>query len=125
MIRRPTSSTGTDTLFPYTTFCRSFGSAPQRRPFWSGSAPLALPGTDRRAPAFAVDEAALGQVIGRHFDAHGVADDRPDAETPHPARRINDDTMHVFEDDAEAPVGTDTIALRNENTWTPTKKSIH
>src|SRR3546814_7292338 len=62
-------------------------------PGGSGSAPLALAGADRRAPAFAVDEAALGQVIGRHFDAHGIADDRPDAETPHPASRIDDDPM--------------------------------
>src|SRR3546814_13322809 len=87
------------------------GAGPQRRPFGAGSAPRALPGTDRRAPAFAGDGAALGQVIGRHFDAHGVADDRPDAETPHPASRIDDDPMTVFEDDAEAPVGQDLIDL--------------
>jgi hypothetical protein len=65
----------------------------------------------RPAAAFAVDETALGQVIRRHFDADGIADDRPDAETPHPTGRVDDDAMTVFEHDAKAAVGQDLVDL--------------
>ena len=78
-------------------------------PEGSEPAPFALAGRNRPAAAFAVDKAALAEVIGRHFDAHGVADDRPDAETPHPARRVDDQPMTVFERDAEASVGQDLV----------------
>src|SRR3546814_12916342 len=43
---------------------------------WSSdvcSSDLALP-ADRAAAAFAINDAALAEVIGRHLDAHGVAD---------------------------------------------------
>src|SRR3546814_11095024 len=78
---------------------------------WSSdvcSSDLALP-ADRAAAAFAINDAALAEVIGRHLDAHGVADDRPDAETPHPAGGVGDDARAVFEHDAETGVGQDLV----------------
>lgn len=62
----------------------------------------------------AIDDPTLGQIIRRHFDANGVAHDRPDAETPHPASRVSDDTMIILEQDAEAPVGKNFIDLAVE-----------
>src|SRR3546814_8801131 len=54
--------------------------------------------------AIAVDDAALGQVIGRHFDADGVADHRTDTKASHPSGGIGDQPMAIFKDDAEPPV---------------------
>lgn len=68
----------------------------------------------RAGAAIAIDDPALGQIVRRHFDADGVADDRPDAETPHPASRVSDDTMVIFQKDAEASVGEDLIDLAVE-----------
>ena len=81
---------------------------------YSASIALAGAASGRTGAAIAINDAAFGQVIGRHFDAYGVADDRPDAKTSHPACRISDDPMIIFQNDAEAPVGKDFIDLAVE-----------
>ena len=79
-----------------------------------GPTPFALTRDGRPAAAFAVDETALGQVIRRHFDADGIADDRPDAKTSHPAGRVSDHPMIIFQHDAKTPVGKNLIDLAVE-----------
>src|SRR3546814_7644560 len=109
MRRQPPRFTRTETPFPYTKLFRLFlESGFVGFGLGRGSAPFALP-PDRAIPALAIDEAALAEVVRRHFDAHGIADDRPDAETPHPASRIDDYAMAVFEHDAESRVGQDFV----------------
>src|SRR5438270_13835429 len=74
------------------------------------SAPRAAARPSSRAHAggsFAIDESALGEVVGRHLDMDTVADHGADAEAPHLAGRVDDHAMIVVQADAEPAIGQD------------------
>ena len=68
----------------------------------------AWPASGARSP-FAEYDPALVQIVGRHFDLNPIANDGPDAMSSHPAGRVGNDTMIVFQKDAEAPVRKDLV----------------
>ncbi len=55
----------------------------------------------------AIDEPALIEVIGRHFDVDTIAQHGADAETPHPTGCISDHLVLIIEQDAKAPIRQD------------------
>ena len=55
--------------------------------------------------AFTKNNPALGEIVGRHFEMHPVAHDRPDAKFAHLAGSVGDDLMLVIEQDGEASIG--------------------
>ena len=59
--------------------------------------------------ALAIDDASLGEIIRRHFDADRIAHDRSDAKASHPAGRIGDQAVIVFQHDAETAIGQDFV----------------
>ena len=64
---------------------------------------IARPRANARC-AFPENDPALGQIIGCHFNMHPVAHDGADAEFPHLPRRVSDDPVIIFQDDAKATV---------------------
>src|SRR4051812_20500811 len=76
------------------------------------SAPPERAATRRAARAWgllAVDEAALGEIVGGHLDMDTVSDDGADAKAPHLSRRIDDHAMIVIQTNPEAAVGQDLV----------------
>lgn len=57
--------------------------------------------------ALTIYDPALAEIIRGHLNLNGIANDRTDAETPHPAGRVGDNTKIILQLDAEAPVGKD------------------
>ncbi|VVT10881.1 conserved hypothetical protein [Sphingomonas sp. EC-HK361] len=53
----------------------------------------------------AIGDAALGQIVGRQFDQHFVADEHADAVLAHLSGRVTEDFVIILEPDAEHRVG--------------------
>jgi hypothetical protein len=49
-------------------------------------------------------DTTFAKVIGRHFDMDSIAHDGADTEFPHLPRRVSDNTVTIFQDDAKAAV---------------------
>src|SRR2546427_2000925 len=90
MIRRPPRST----LFPYTTLFRSASAALRRTRARCAGALLDV----------AERQAALVQVIGRHFKRHLVAGQHADAVLAHFSAGVGDELVAVFQRYAEAGI---------------------
>src|SRR5438270_12544740 len=87
MIRRPPRST----LFPYTTLFRSRLVAGR------------FTGRDRSAAA--IDDAALGQVVGSHLHRHRITGEDADVVLAHLARDVGGDYVAVLQLHPESRIG--------------------
>ena len=80
------------------------GSRPRPR---SSFSEIAAP--FRRAALISVtlskNDPTLGEIVGRHFEMHAVADDRANAKFAHLAGGVSDDLVLVVEQDGEASIG--------------------
>jgi hypothetical protein len=54
-----------------------------------------------RVSSETVDDAAFGQVVGRHFDFDAIARQEPDTVHTHFPRKVSQDTVPAFEFDLE------------------------
>src|SRR3546814_16696375 len=91
MIRRPPTSTRTDTLFPYTTLFRSaYKNARADLPLGGGKAVLNLPdGTFDRRRLFAAFGRAIAELEGAYVTAEDVGTNVADMTT------VREQTYHV------------------------------